>query len=466
MRKRWRWGWGAVVAMLALPLWAQTETLSHGRFKDVRLYRPAGEARSVVLFLSGEAGWDRTAVGMAQALQAQGALVAGISTPALFKDLEQDGGDCVFPDGDLENLSHFVQGYARLPTYRAPILAGYASGATLAYAMLAQAPADTFAGALTLGFCPELDLRKPLCRGEDVHFRSAKDGSSQTLLPAPKLAAPWIGLQGQADADCPAEVARTFAKPVAGAEIVVLPKVTHRFDKPADWNEAYLAAYRKLASAQVVASVPAAPASLGDLPVIEVAAKPGSPAGNSFAVLLSGDGGWAGIDKEVAAAIAAKGMPVVGFDSLRYFWSERTPAGLAADLDRLLRFYAAQWKRSRVVLIGYSQGADVLPFALNRMPAATRGLVQRTVLMGLGQTAAFEFHLDNWIGGDRGAIPILPEALKLVGANTLCLYGEDDDESLCPRLPAANATVQRLAGGHHFDGEYEALADRILQGLR
>ena len=32
------------------------ETLSHGNFKNVALYRPQGEAKSFVLFLSGDAG--------------------------------------------------------------------------------------------------------------------------------------------------------------------------------------------------------------------------------------------------------------------------------------------------------------------------------------------------------------------------------------------------------------------------
>ena len=74
----------------------------------------------------------------------------------------------------------------------------------------------------------------------------------------------------------------------------------------------------------------------------------------------------------MAAALSAKGIPVVGLDSLRYFWTARTPEGLAADTDRMIRYYLAHFGKKRVLLIGYSQGADVLPFAVNRLPAATR----------------------------------------------------------------------------------------------
>ena len=71
-----------------------------------------------------------------------------------------------------------------------------------------------------------------------------------------------------------------------------------------------------------------------------------------------------------------------GLDSLRYFWTARTPDGLARDLDRVLRSFAAQWNKRRALLIGYSQGADVLPFAVPRLSAASSALVSHTVLIG------------------------------------------------------------------------------------
>src|SRR5262249_40440659 len=173
------------------------------------------------------------------------------------------------------------------------------------------------------------------------------------------------------------------------------------------------------------------------------------------------DGGWAGLDKEVASALAERGIPVAGVDSLRYFWKERTPAGLATDIDRIVRYYAYQWKKKRVLLIGYSQGADVLPFAINPLPAATRDLIQLNVLIGLGKEAAFEFHVSNWFSSSSGS-PIKPETDKLSASDTLCLYGADDDESLCPTIGATHSRVINLAGGHHFGGDYRKLADLIL----
>lgn len=45
---------------LLLLLWGAVqcgaETISHGRFQNLAIYRPSGEAQRVVLFLSGEQG--------------------------------------------------------------------------------------------------------------------------------------------------------------------------------------------------------------------------------------------------------------------------------------------------------------------------------------------------------------------------------------------------------------------------
>ena len=444
--------------LLTQPLFA-AEQISHGRFKDVTLYRPVGEPKQFVLFLSGDNGWEGAVDVMAGKLAAQGALVAGIDVTQLFESLQKDGGTCVFPDGDLENLSHYVQGYARLPTYHTPLLVGYSSGASLAYAMEAQAPAGTFLGALSLGFCVDMDLDKPLCRGEGVHFTRHADKQGLDLLPSKTLAGSWIALQGARDKVCPAKPARAFAAQVSNAQFIELPKVDHDYAQPKQWQTQFLGAYQKLTANAV--ALPPPPSSLADLPLIEVRAK---TAGPTFAVLLSGDGGWAGLDKKVAAALVEKGIDVVGVDSLRYFWSKRTPQELADDLDRIVRYYAAQWRRTGVVLVGYSQGADVLPFAINRLPQASHQLMTYSVMMGLGQNASFEFHVGNWLSdNDPDALPILPEAAKLQPHKTLCIYGADEKNSLCPQLAPASVEAYAMKGGHHFDGAYEELAKVILE---
>jgi type IV secretory pathway VirJ component len=224
---------GLVFAVLvALPV--QAESLSHGRFKNVQIYHPAGPVKQVALFLSGDGGWDRGMGALASEAANQGSLVIGIDTRRFFAELEDDGGSCVFPDGDLENLSHYVQAYYKLPTYFTPVLVGYSAGASLAYATLAQAPRGVFAGALSLAFCADLDLAKPLCKTEQLQFTPRKEGGSR-LLPPQRLRAPWFLVHGANDKVCPASDARAFATQTRNAHYVELPKVGHAYRRSPEW---------------------------------------------------------------------------------------------------------------------------------------------------------------------------------------------------------------------------------------
>lgn len=466
------------------------EFVTHGRFRDVPVYKPKGEIRSVVLMLSGDQGWTPATSRMAQSLAEQGALVAGLSTPALFASLEADLGDCAFPDGDLENFSRFLQAYEKVPGYYPPILVGDNEGGALAYAMIAQARPNIFAAAMSMEFCPVLELRKPLCKGEGVHFSRRQSESRTTakrtrppenagvvLLPATKLSAPWVALQSstltpfarRSGPLCEARATQTFIDTISGAQSVALPAVQPTAPgaanvPPVTASDPFKAAFAKL-NAQRKPPPPPPPAAVSDLPIIEVAAQPGTSS-ELFAILLSGDGGWAGLDKEVAAALSKSGVPVVGIDSLRYFWTPRTPASAAADMDRLVRFYASRWKKSKALLIGYSQGADVLPFIVNRLPAASREHVALAVMMGLGKRADFEFHMTNWVSSSASGLLILPEVQKLPAGLGMCIYGKDEKDTNCPGLDPKQVQLVKLPGGHHFDGDYAKLARIILEGAR
>ncbi|MGH8460389.1 MAG: AcvB/VirJ family lysyl-phosphatidylglycerol hydrolase [Stenotrophobium sp.] len=454
--KRW-----TCMLLLLVSVCAQAQGIvTHGRFKRVVMVQPQGSPTGFVLLLSGDAGWNAGMTLMANTLAAQGALVAGIDTPALLRDLNRDDGDCVFPDGDLDNLSRFVQAYYKVPGYLPPLLAGYGTGATFAYAVLAQAPDHTFSGALMLGFSPRLRLKKPLCVDRGVKFTRLKHSKGVELLPVQRIKAPLVALQGTSNPANPASVAQAFFAQVPGAGVIVVPDVGHGLQATAQAQ--WAAAYRKLVSTEPKPVPP--PASLGDLPLIEIA--PQGVATNTFAVILSGDGGWAGLDKDVAAALSQKGIAIVGVDSLRYFWGARTPLGTAADIDRIVRYYAAHWNKKQVLLIGYSQGADVLPFIINRLSQDVLAKVSLAAGMGLSEHATFEFHMANWVKNDTVGPPTLPEIDKIQAVPFLCIYGADETDSACPKIiGTAHAHAVKLSGGHHFDGNYGLLAEQILKAV-
>jgi type IV secretory pathway VirJ component len=240
--------------------------------------------------------------------------------------------------------------------------------------------------------------------------------------------------------------------------------VGHGYSVEKNWVPQFEAAYDRLTTSvpQPIATALAAP--VADLPLIVVPAAAGGP-GEWFAILLTGDGGWVGLDKGVSKELARHNIPTVGWDSLKYFWSPRTPEGASKDLDRVLRHYSRAWGRPHALLIGYSQGADTMPFMVNRLPAGTRQMVGLTTLLGISDNAVFEFHVANWLGEPAKGLPTAPELERWSGSPYLCLYGQDDADSACRQLTGHDGSALVMPGGHHFGGGYVEIAQQILNRL-
>jgi type IV secretory pathway VirJ component len=121
-----------------------------------------------------------------------------------------------------------------------------------------------------------------------------------------------------------------------------------------------------------------------------------------------------------------------------------------------------------VALIGYSFGADVLPFAYNRLPESARNKVTMLSLLGFAAGADFEIRVVGWLGmpPSADALPTAPEIARVPPELVQCFYGENETDTLCPALAKTGVVVIRTAGEHHFGRAYEHLAQVILNGWR
>jgi type IV secretory pathway VirJ component len=207
------------------------------------------------------------------------------------------------------------------------------------------------------------------------------------------------------------------------------------------------------------------PPEVSDLPLVELPVQSAAP---ELVVLLSGDGGWAGLVKDVSAVLNQSGFSVVGFDCLKYFWGQRTPEDTAADLERLLAHYLADWGKSRVVLAGYSRGADVLPSVTTRLPEGRQKQLRLLALIGAATTVQFQPTalglLNLRLSGS--VLPLMPDLEKLQGLRILCFYGTDEHDTLCSSMDPRLAECVELQGGHHFGGDFEVIGRRIAAELR
>jgi type IV secretory pathway VirJ component len=202
-----------------------------------------------------------------------------------------------------------------------------------------------------------------------------------------------------------------------------------------------------------------------DLPLVEYRAAPGGAGGDLMAVVMSGDGGWSPIARSLSGSLSRRGIPVVGWNSLRYYWHPRSAQEASEDLQKIMDVYGARWHRPRVLLVGVSFGADALPFLVNLLPPRERGRVVGVALLSFGRDAAFEFHLRDWLRA-RPPTPFhtVPEARRLAGIPLLCVYGTDDDVTRvgCPLLHGSGVRVVQLPGGHDFAGDYRRVAALVV----
>ena len=207
-------------------------------------------------------------------------------------------------------------------------------------------------------------------------------------------------------------------------------------------------------------------AGVTDLPLIALPAN--HPPHGTFAVMLTGDGGWRRIDVRVTNRFREQGVPVVGFRTNSYFEKRKTAEEAACALERVIRYYKLHWKCDRVMLIGYSRGADILPFMASRLPQDLRASTSVIALLGLEPTIDFRYHA-SWIPfyhPKETQYEVKPELEKLRGMRVLCVYGEKEKDTLCRALDPQLATAVREPGSHHFAGRYNNIADVILDAAR
>jgi len=205
--------------------------------------------------------------------------------------------------------------------------------------------------------------------------------------------------------------------------------------------------------------------AIASLPLVEL---PAVPHGRLLAIIFSGDGGWRDIDKTIAQKLCLDGVSVIGWDSLHYFWSRKPPEQIANDLSLVINTYASRWGASKVALIGYSFGAGILPFAFDRLTGQAKQRVVQISLLGFAPTTDFEISIAGWLGEAAGkdAVPTKPALASIDPRMIQCFYGEDEDDTICPELGGNGAEIIRAGRGHHFGGDYDALAQDILAGLR
>jgi type IV secretory pathway VirJ component len=451
------------------------EFITYGTFGKLTIYRPVDTPRSVVLFVSGDGGWQKVADKMASSIVKLQALVVGVNIDHYIKSIGNSKTRCLYPASDFELLSLFIQKKYRIPDYIKPILIGYSSGATLVYGILAQAPDNTFKGVVSLGFSPDIFISKPLCKGKALKQHAIKEGNSYFLETCEKLATPFVVMQGSNDKVCSYKDAKAFMDELVWGEFITLPNIGHDFFAENDWLPQFVNVYERLNSlpsfvqqkeaqnkllqSQQIKTLP------GDYPITLI---PSAKADSlPLAFVISGDGGWTSFDQSFAESLAEKGMPVVGLDSQKYFWNPKTPEETTMDIAKAVEHYMVQWKKKSFILIGYSFGACIVPFVANRLSENLKTVLKAVYSLSPDEKGDFEIHVADMLnlGVSSDRYNVLEEMKNVRPKQPICIFGNEEDEDLRNHFSSIDLKIILLPGNHHYKDDFKGITNAIFNNL-
>ena len=240
----------AFLSAAAPALGASAETLEvqvRGKTLSLAIYRPAAAPRGTIIMGSGDVGWVGLAVSMAQELNAQGYLVAGLNVRQYLSAFTD--GKSHLTEADVpRDYSAIASQLRQQKLVASPVIvSGVSEGAALA-ALAASDPSNHswIDGVIAMGLPEVAELA---WRWSDVPAWILKRDASEPSFHAHEIIpsvspVPLVLIQSTKDEYVPeADYQRLFATAREPKRLILIEATNHRFtDKPAELRAAYQSA--------------------------------------------------------------------------------------------------------------------------------------------------------------------------------------------------------------------------------
>lgn len=189
-----------------------------------------------------------------------------------------------------------------------------------------------------------------------------------------------------------------------------------------------------------------------------------SPASSAFVLFITGDAGFGKFSTDLCDNIHAAGYNVCAINAKAYFWDKKTPEQTSADIAAYLEKQFSQRDNQQLILAGYSFGADVLPFIVNRLPYNIRKKLISLILISPSTSTDFEIHLSDMLGGNKKrSMDVVAEINKLIIPRTATIFGSDEKDFPVSAVKLERYSNESLPGGHHFNGDAPQVAKTVLK---
>ena len=201
-------------------------------------------------------------------------------------------------------------------------------------------------------------------------------------------------------------------------------------------------------------------AQINNLPVKEWSSSSQTP----FVIYISGDGGFNTFSTELCTAINKAGYSITAVSAKSYFWDKKTPEQTATNISAYLEKQFKNRKNQQLVLAGYSFGADVMPFIVNKLSDSIKMKLVTVVMLSPSTSTDFEVHWSDIFGyNKKRSMGVAAEMNKMGSVKTVTIFGSDEGEFPVKNINLKNYSTETLSGGHHFDGNTDEVAKTMMK---
>ncbi|HEU4402888.1 MAG TPA: AcvB/VirJ family lysyl-phosphatidylglycerol hydrolase [Candidatus Polarisedimenticolia bacterium] len=191
-------------------------------------------------------------------------------------------------------------------------------------------------------------------------------------------------------------------------------------------------------------------------------------------ILFSGEGGWRPIVQQTAADLAVSGRHVLGINSVDYFKRRLEADGLARDLATFVSTLNGQAGRpamAPVILAGYSYGAEMVPYLVNRRGAM--GSILGALLIAPDRDGAMVYRVSIQLklpSPPEEVFDVAEEIARMPAMPVVLVQGSLDEQGrsgdLLPRLAGPRLLVPIVGGDHHFKDVRNIYLHQLRESLR
>lgn len=182
---------------------------------------------------------------------------------------------------------------------------------------------------------------------------------------------------------------------------------------------------------------------------------------------LSGDAGLGPFSKSICENLHQKGFDVYALNSKVYFWNEQNPKKTAQILSEFIETKFQKHQNKELVLIGYSFGADALPFIINQLPKKTKQKIHQLIFLDPYETADLEIHYKNLLFENvEGKWNTIPEINQLENLHLSIILSDYGKQYPYQKITLPNKNIIYLGGNHHFNRNYTLVTQTILKQLK